>query len=39
MIQADLLQAFPELFGVKKVNGREIDVEKTIAALTRELRP
>jgi malate synthase len=39
MIRQDILQTFPDLFGTKKVNGREIDVEKTIATLTRELRP
>jgi len=39
MIRADILQRFPELFGKKKVNGREVDVEQTIATLTRELRP
>ena len=39
MIREDVLQAFPELFGRKTVNGREVDVEETIAALTRALRP
>ena len=39
MIREDILQAFPELFGRKTVNGREVDVEETIAALTRALRP
>lgn len=39
MIRKDILQKFPELFGTKKVNGRELNVEETIAALTRELRP
>src|ERR1035437_3345859 len=39
MIRQDILQRFPDLFGTKKVNGREIDVEETIATLTRELRP
>ncbi len=39
MIREDILQKFPELFGTKKVNGREVDVEATITALTRELRP
>ena len=39
MIREDILQQFPELFGTKKVNGREINVEETIATLTRELRP
>ncbi len=39
MIQPEILQKFPELFGTKSVNGHELDVEQTIAALTRELRP
>jgi malate synthase len=39
MVREDILQGFPELFGKKKVGGREIDVEETIAVLTRELNP
>jgi len=39
MIREDIFQEFPDLFGTKKVNGREINVEQTIAALTRELSP
>ena len=39
MIRQDILQKFPDLFGAKKVNGRDVNVEETIAALTRELRP
>ena len=39
MIREDILQQFPELFGSKNVNGREVNVEETIATLTRELRP
>jgi malate synthase len=39
MIRQDILQKFPDLFGVKKVNGHEVNVEETIATLTRELRP
>jgi len=39
MIRADILQKFPELFGTKKVNGREVNVEKAIESLTRELDP
>jgi malate synthase len=39
MIRQDILQNFPDLFGTKKVNGREVNVEETIDALTRELRP
>ncbi len=38
-IQPDILRSFPELFGSKKVNGRQVNVEETIAALTRELSP
>ena len=39
MIREDVLQQFPELFGTRTVNGRSVNVEETIAALTRELRP
>ena len=39
MIREDIFQKFPDLFGTKKVNGREVSVDETIAALTRELRP
>ena len=39
MIRNDVVQAFPELFGVKTVNGRELDVDQTISSLTRELEP
>ena len=39
MIREDILHSFPGLFGTKKVNGREANVEQTIATLTRELRP
>jgi malate synthase len=39
MIREDVLQQFPSLFGNKNVNGRDINVEETIASLTRELRP
>ncbi len=39
MIRHDVLQGFPELFASRKVNGRDVDVEGTIAVLTRELRP
>jgi malate synthase len=39
MIRADVLQKFPGLFGTRRVNGRELDVEQTIATLTRELDP
>jgi malate synthase len=39
MIRKDILDKFPDLFAAKKVNGRDINVEGTIAALTRELRP
>jgi malate synthase len=39
MIREDILQRFPDLFGTKKVNGREVHVEQAIATLTRELGP
>ncbi len=39
MVRDDILQKFPDLFGTKKVNGREVNVEQTIATLTRELDP
>jgi malate synthase len=39
MIRQDILQKFPDLFGTKKVNGREVNVEQAIDTLTRELRP
>jgi len=39
VIREDVLQNFPELFGSKTVNGRNVGVEQTITALTRELRP
>ena len=39
MVRNDVLQKFPDLFGSKTVNGRQVNVEETIAALTRELRP
>jgi malate synthase len=39
MIREDILQKFPELFGTKTMNGREVNVEQAIATLTRELGP
>jgi len=39
MIREGILNKFPELFGTKKVNGRNLNVEQTIAELTREFRP
>ena len=39
MIREDILQQFPELFETKNINGREVNVEETLATLTRELRP
>ncbi|MFO0583366.1 MAG: malate synthase [Anaeromyxobacter sp.] len=39
MIRNDVLSRFPDLFGKKRVNGREVSVEETIDTLTRELRP
>jgi malate synthase len=38
LVRDDILQSFPTLFGTKKVNGREINIQETIATLTRELR-
>jgi hypothetical protein len=29
MIREDIRQQFPELFGTKRVNGREVNVEQT----------
>ena len=39
MVRNEILQKFPELFGDKQVNGRKVNVEETIATLSRELRP
>jgi malate synthase len=39
MVRQDILKEFPALFGNKKANGREINVEQTIATLARELVP
>jgi malate synthase len=39
MIRSDILQKFPDLFGSKTVNGKNVNVEQTITTLTRELRP
>src|SRR6266536_1235626 len=39
MIREDILQKIPDIFGNKKVNGRDVNVEQTIAALTQELNP
>jgi len=39
MIDENIRQTFPDLFGTKSVGGRDINVEDTIAALTRELNP
>ncbi len=39
MIREDIFQKFPELFGTKTINGREVNVEQAIATLTRELCP
>ncbi len=39
MIREDILHNFPELFGNKSVNGRQLNAEEIIASLTRELRP
>src|SRR5499433_2572200 len=39
MVRKDILQRFPELFGNKKVNDRDVNIEEAITTLTRELRP
>jgi malate synthase len=39
MVRNDILQKFPDLFGAKKVNGHDVNVEEAITTLTRELRP
>ncbi|HXZ79727.1 MAG TPA: malate synthase [Terriglobales bacterium] len=38
-IREDIVNRFPELFGSKKVNGREINLEQAIDTLSEELRP
>jgi malate synthase len=37
LVRDDILQKFPDLFGTKKVKGRELNIQETIATLTREL--
>jgi malate synthase len=39
MVRQDILQKFPEIFAKQQVNGRDLDVQETIATLTRELNP
>jgi malate synthase len=39
MVRNDILQKFPDLFGAKKVNGHQVNVQEVITTLTRELRP
>jgi malate synthase len=39
VIREDIRQKFPDLFGTKYINGREVDVEHTIDTVTRELGP
>src|SRR5262249_62074069 len=39
MVRKDIQQKFPELFGNKNVNSRDVNVEEAITTLTRELRP
>lgn len=39
MIRPDIQQKFPELFGTRRINGRDINIEQAIGALSRELRP
>ena len=37
LIREDILKKFHDLFGAKKVNGREVNVEQAIFSLTRAL--
>jgi malate synthase len=37
MISQDIVQKFPNLFETKRVNGRDVNPDETIATLTREL--
>ncbi len=39
MVRKDILEKFPELFGNKTVNGRQLNIEEAVTTLTRELRP
>ena len=39
VVRADLLRDFPELFGVKTVNGRTVDIEDAVFTLAGELHP
>jgi malate synthase len=39
MVRNDILEKFPDLFGAKTVNGRQVNVQEAITSLTRELRP
>src|SRR5947208_1134082 len=39
IIRDAISSQFKELFGTQTVNGRQVNVEETIATLTRELRP
>jgi malate synthase len=39
MVRNDILEKFPDLFGAKKVNGHQVNVQDAITTLTRELRP
>jgi malate synthase len=39
MVRNDILQKFPDLFGAKKVNGHDVNVQEAITTITRELRP
>src|SRR5512137_693222 len=39
MIREDILRKFPDLFGHKRVNGRDLDVDDTITRLSREIDP
>jgi malate synthase len=39
MVRNDILEKFPDLFGSKTVNGKNVNVEEAITTLTRQLRP
>jgi len=39
LVRDDILRQFSALFGTKKVGGREVNIQETIAMLTRELGP
>ena len=39
MVGSDVLAQFPDLFGTKLVNGRRVEVDEMIGAVTADLRP